>query len=157
MSDTITRCIGYGISVHREVCCFAGYVTTWYDIMHHAVWYKFIQFHFCPVVPFIKHSLNRACVLLFWEVKLLHVNLWQSISASTSKLYSYNTSIGNPKMFRTTVDGFFPDLLRAQNFVRVIEGKIILKRKWQKGKLKLVRVSGSSSYRGFELRRVKLQ
>ena len=157
MSDTITRCIGYGISVHRDVCCFAGYVTTWYDIIHHAVWYKFIQFHFCPVVPSIKHSLNRACVLLFWEVKLLHVNLWQSISASTSKLYSYNTSIGNPKMFRTPVDGFFPDLLRAQNFVRVIEGKIILKRKWQKGKLKLVRVSGSSSYRGFELRRVKLQ
>ena len=37
MSDTITRCIGYGISVHREVCCFAGYVTTWYDIMHDAV------------------------------------------------------------------------------------------------------------------------
>ena len=157
MSDTITRCIGYGISVHRDVCCFAGYVTTWYDIIHHAVWYKFIQFHFCPVVPPIKHSLNRACVLLFWEVKLLHVNLWQSISASTSKLYSYNTSIGNPKMFRTPVDGFFPDLLRGQNFVRVIEGKIILKRKWQKGKLKLVRVSGSSSYRGFELRRVKLQ
>ena len=29
-------------------------------------------------------------------------------------------------MFRTPVDGvFFPDFLRAQNMVRVIEGKII--------------------------------
>ena len=27
-------------------------------------------------------------------------------------------------MFRTTVDGFFPDFLRAQNMVRVMEGKI---------------------------------
>ena len=44
-----------------------------------------------------KHSLNRTCVLLFWEEKLLHVSLWQSMSASTSKLYSHNTSIGNPK------------------------------------------------------------
>ena len=44
-----------------------------------------------------KHSLNRACVLLFWEEKLLHVSLWQSTSASISKLYSYNTLIGNPK------------------------------------------------------------
>ena len=28
-------------------------------------------------------------------------------------------------MFRTPVDGFFPDFLRAQHMVRVIEGKII--------------------------------
>ena len=28
-------------------------------------------------------------------------------------------------MFRTPVYGFFPDFLRAQNMVRVIEGKII--------------------------------
>ena len=27
-------------------------------------------------------------------------------------------------MFRTPVDGFFPDFLRAQNMVRAIEGKI---------------------------------
>ena len=26
---------------------------------------------------------------------------------------------------RTPVDGFFPDFLRAQNMVRIIEGKII--------------------------------
>ena len=30
-------------------------------------------------------------------------------------------------MFQTPVEGFFPDLLRAQNMVRVIEGKIIQK------------------------------
>ena len=28
-------------------------------------------------------------------------------------------------MFQTPLDGFFPDFLRAQNMVRVIEGKII--------------------------------
>ena len=39
-------------------------------------------------------------------------------------------------MFRTPVDGFVPDFLRAQN---------------------MVRVSGSSSYPGFELPSVKLQ
>ena len=32
-----------------------------------------------------KHSLNRECVLLF----CFHVSLWQSTSASNSKLYSY--------------------------------------------------------------------
>ena len=52
-----------------------------------------------------KHSLNRACVLLFWEEKVLHVSLWQSTSASTSKLYSYNTSIGNPKFNVSDVRG----------------------------------------------------
>ena len=36
----------------------------------------------------------------------------------TSKLYYYNTSIGNQySMFRTPIDGFFPDFLRAQNMV----------------------------------------
>ena len=62
-------------------------------------------------------------------------------------------SMGNPQIQcfgRMPVDGFFPDFfrdfLRAQNMVRVIEGK-----------RKLVRVSGSSSYRGFELPKVKLQ
>ena len=29
-------------------------------------------------------------------------------------------------MFRTPIDGFFPDFLTAQNMVRVIEGKIII-------------------------------
>ena len=44
---------------------------------------------------------------------------------------------------------FFPDFLRAQNMVRVIEGKIIWK--WSEGKQKLLRVSGS-----FELSRVRV-
>ena len=38
-------------------------------------------------------------------------------------------------MFRTPVDGFFPNFLRAQNMVRVIEGKIY--GKWPEGKRKL--------------------
>ena len=43
------------------------------------------------------------------------------------KLYSYNTSTEEIQnsMFRTPIDGFFPDFLWAQNMVRVIEGKII--------------------------------
>ena len=53
-------------------------------------------------------------------------------------------------MFRTPEDGFFPDFLRAQNIVRVIEGKIIKKMSWGETKI-------GSSYRGFEWRRVKLQ
>ena len=72
-----------------------------------------------------KHSLNGACVLLFWEEKLLHVSLWQSTAASTSKLYSYNTSIGNPKVNVSDARRrLFPDLLRTQNMVPVIDGKI---------------------------------
>ena len=75
------------------------------------------------ILPDYKSERN---VLLFWEEKLLHVSLWQSTSASTSKLYSYNTSIGiQNSMFRTPVDGSFPDFLKAQNMIRVIEGKII--------------------------------
>ena len=83
-----------------------------------------------------KHSVNRTCVLLFWEEKLLHVNLWQLTSASTSKPYSYNTSIGNPKFNVSDArDGFFPDFLRAQNMVQVIEGKIIWKMTWRETKI----------------------
>ena len=88
--------------------------------------------------------------------KLLHVSLWQSTSASTSKLYAYNTSIGNSTFNVSDARRrLFPDFLRAQNMVRVMEGKLY--RKWPEGKRKLVRVSGSSSYGGFELPRVKLQ
>ena len=99
-----------------------------------------------------KHSLNRACVLLFWEEKLLHVSLWQSTSASTSKLYSYNTSIGSPvqnSMFRTPVDGFFLNFLRAQTLFELLRVKLYWK--WPEGKRKLVRVSGR-----FELSRVRV-
>ena len=38
-------------------------------------------------------------------------------------------------MFRTSVHGFFPDLSRAYNMVRVIEGKIV--QKWAEGKKKI--------------------
>ena len=75
-----------------------------------------------------KHSPDRAYVLLFSEEKPLHISLWQSTSASTSKLYSYNTSIGNPKFNVSDASRrLFSRLLilRAQNMVRVIEGKII--------------------------------
>ena len=45
----------------------------------------------------------------------------------SGKLYSYNTSIGNPKfnVLNARRRRFSPDFLRAQNMVRVIEGKII--------------------------------
>ena len=51
--------------------------------------------------------------------------------------------------FRTSVHGFFPDLSRAYNMVRVIEGGIV--EKWSEGKQKLLRVSGR-----FELTRVRV-
>ena len=44
---------------------------------------------------------------------------------------------------------FFPDLSRAYNMVRVIEGKIV--QKWAEGKQKLLRVGGR-----FELSRVRV-
>ena len=53
-------------------------------------------------------------------------------------------------MFWTPVDGYFPNFLRAQNMVRVVEGKIIYKMTGGETKI-------GSSYRGFELPRVKLQ
>ena len=53
-------------------------------------------------------------------------------------------------MFRTPVDDFFPDFIRAQNMIRVIEGKIIWKMTWRETKI-------GSNYREFELPRVKLQ
>ena len=49
----------------------------------------------------------------------------------------------------TSVHGFFPDLSRAYNMVRVIEGGIV--EKWSEGKQKLLRVSGR-----FELTRVRV-
>ena len=52
-------------------------------------------------------------------------------------------------MFRTSVHGFFPDLSRAYNMVRIIAGKIA--QKWAEGKQKLLRVSGR-----FELSRVRV-
>ena len=57
-------------------------------------------------------------------------------------------------MFRTSVHGFFPDLSRAYNMVRVIEG---MYRNELKGNKNYFELAGGSSYRGFELPRVKLQ
>ena len=53
-------------------------------------------------------------------------------------------------MFRMLVDGFFPDFLRAQNIVRVIEGKIENDVRGNKNWFELagVRVMEGSSYRG---------
>ena len=52
-------------------------------------------------------------------------------------------------MFRTSVHGFFSDLSRAYNMVRIIVGKIVQKR--AEGKQKLLRVSVR-----FELSRVRV-
>ena len=49
-------------------------------------------------------------------------------------------------MFRTPVEGFFPHFLRAQNMVRVIEGK---GRNENWFELAGVRVIEGSSYRGY--------
>ena len=88
-----------------------------------------------------KHCLNRAWVLLFWKVKLLHIDLWQTTSASIRKLNAYNTSMGNSKFNVSDASTlFFAYFLRAQNMVRVIESKIIYK--WSEGKQKLLRVIG---------------
>ena len=58
-------------------------------------------------------------------------------------------------MFRTPVDCFFPDFLRAQNMVRVIEVKLY--RNDLRGNKNYFELAGSSSYRGFELLRARLQ
>ena len=62
--------------------------------------YSRLKFNCTNVKWKLNHTprlLNRACVLLFWEAKLLYVRFWQATSASNSKLYSYNTSMGNSK------------------------------------------------------------
>ena len=38
-------------------------------------------------------------------------------------------------MFQTQVDGFFPDFLKVQNTIRVMEGKIIWKITWGETKI----------------------
>ena len=49
---------------------------------------------------------------------------------------------------------FFPDFLRAQNMVRVSEGK--LSKNALRGNKNYFELVGGSGYRGFELPRVKL-
>ena len=54
-------------------------------------------------------------------------------------------------MFRTSVHGFLPDLPRAYNrWFEYIENEL-------KGNTNYFEIAGGSSYRGFELPRVKLQ
>ena len=97
-----------------------------------------------------KHCLNRAWVLLFWDIKLFHMDLRQTTSTFTRTLFAYNTSMGNSKFnVSDTSTLFSADFLRAQNMVRVIEGEIIYK--WSEGKQKLLRVS-----RRFKLSRVQI-
>ena len=75
-----------------------------------------------------KYSLKGPCVLLFCEVKLFTLDLWQTTSAYTSKLYVYNTSMGNSKFNVSNASKLlFPDFLIAKNMVRVIGRKIIYK------------------------------
>ena len=80
--------------------------------------------------------MNRACVLLFWVVKLFRVRF------VTNNISLHNTQweIQNKRFGRKYTVFFFPDFLSAGNMVRVIEGKFIWK--WSEGKQNLFRVSG---------------
>ena len=60
-------------------------------------------------------------------------------------------------MFRTPVDVFFPDFLRAQNMAQVIEGKIIIIENDLRGNENWFQLTGVKVIVGFELPRVKLQ
>ena len=100
-----------------------------------------------------KHSLNRECVLLF----CFHVSLWQSTSASNSKLYSYNTSIRNPKSNVSDASRrLFSRLFKGSKHGSSYRGSNILENDLR-GNENWFEFSGSSSYWGFELPRVKLQ
>ena len=70
--------------------------------------------------------------------------------ASRLPLFTKYSSNDVP-MFQTPGDSFFPDFLRVQNMVQLIEGKLY--RKWPEGKrnwfeLAGVQVIKGSSYRG---------
>ena len=59
---------------------------------------------------------------MFWEVKLFTLDLWQT----SSKLYAYNTSMGNSKFNVSDASTLSPpDFLSAQNMVRIIGDKIV--------------------------------
>ena len=60
-------------------------------------------------------------------------------------------------MFQTSIHGFPPNLSCAYyNMVQVIEGKILYRNDLNRNK-NYFELAGGSSYRGFELPRVKLQ
>ena len=74
----------------------------------------------------------------------------QTTPAFTVNLFAYNKSMGNLKFSVLNASTpFFTDFLSAQNMVQVIEGKIYI------NDLRETKIT--SSYRGFELSRVKLQ
>ena len=85
------------------------------------------------------------------EVKLFRVR-FVTTSASTSKLYAYNPSIGNSK-FKVSDASilFLSDFLRAQNMVRVIESKKLY-RNDLRGNKNYFDVAAGSSYRGLSYR-----
>ena len=62
----------------------------------------------------VKNSLNRACVLLFWVVRLFHLRfVTNNISFHKYYMPSYNTSMGNSKStFGKTVNCFFLPLFK---------------------------------------------
>ena len=76
-----------------------------------------------------KHSLNRACVLLFWEINEKSCFALACDNQHQPPLVNYTLTTRQWEIqnstFRTPVDGVFPDFLSVQNMVRVIEGKII--------------------------------
>ena len=72
---------------------------------------------------------------------------------SKDKEFTWDGCFEINSMFRTSVRGFFPVLSRAYNMVQVIESKI----DELKGNKNYFELAGGSSYRGFELPRVKLQ
>ena len=78
---------------------------------------------------------------------------WSDKKVKTKNLLSF---FEINSTFRTSVHGFKPDLSRAYNVVRVIEGKIAY-RSELKGNKNYFEIAGGSSYRWFELPRVKLQ
>ena len=100
-----------------------------------------------------KHSLNRACISLFWEVKLFHVGLWQTTPASTSKLYAHNTSIGNSKFNASTpVDCIFPTFSELTTWLEL--SRVKLYRNDLRENNNYFELARGSSSRGFELPRV---
>ena len=104
-----------------------------------------------------KHSLNRACVLLFWEVNLLHVSLCPSTVASTSKLYSYNTSIGNPKFYVSDASRqLFSLLFKGSKHGSSYRGWSHIENDLR-GNENWFELAGVRVIMGFELPRVKLQ
>ena len=77
-------------------------------------------------------------------------------SASTSKLYACNTSMRNSKFNVSDASILFlSDFLRAQNMIRVIESKKLYRNDLRNKNY--FDLAAGSSYRGFELPRVKLK